>query len=160
MYKQTVSGQDIFIKGGHDEGLVPTYYPTMDEPITYRNVFNPTTASIKAADSALDWTTESALDWTCPVGTSGQPLYSTAGYGQDPENTWGMHYWKFDVNMKGAKGEWFEFKGFMRQNGVSTWENNISQTGTPYATINHWGRKGYRTRVNFNDSWVEIVALP
>jgi hypothetical protein len=71
-----------------------------------------------------------------------------------------MHYWKFDVNMKGAKGEWFEFKGFMRQNGVSTWENNISQTGTPYATINHWGRKGYRTRVNFNDSWVEIVALP
>ncbi|MBP7552939.1 MAG: alpha-amylase [Spirochaetes bacterium] len=160
MYKQTVSGQDIFIKGGHDEGLVPTYYPTMDEPITYRNIFNATTASIKAADSALDWTTESALDWTCPVGTSGQPMYATAGYGQDPENSWGMHYWKFDVNMKGAKGDWFEFKGFMRQNGVSTWENNLTQTGTPYATINHWGRKGYRTKVNFNDSWVEIVALP
>ena len=37
MYKETVSGQDIFIKGGHDANLVPSRYPSMSEPIVYNN---------------------------------------------------------------------------------------------------------------------------
>lgn len=163
--KETVSGQDIFIRGGHDADLVSAgYYPAMNEPITYNNMLNATTLPYKQNDPSLDWSSDSALDWTTsaaasPWHVSQNLYYSTVGYGVDAENTWGMHWWKFDVMMAGAKGDWFEFKAFMRQNGTSTWENNISQTGTPYASINHWGRKGYITRVVFGSSWVEFIPL-
>ncbi len=162
MQKQTVSGQDIFVKGGHDAGLVPSVYPSMSEPITYLNTKNTTTAAIKANDSSLDWGTESALDWTTdiwPASWGTKRTYAVDGYGEDPENKWGQHWWKFDVNMQGAKGDWYEFKAFMRQNGVESWETDISQSGTPYSTINHWGKKGYITRVIFANSWVEFTSL-
>ncbi len=162
MYKQTVTGQDIFIKGGHDAGLVPSVYPSMAEPITYLNTKNTTTAAIKANDNSLDWYTESALDWTTDIWPSSwgtKRTYAVDGYGEDPENKWGQHWWKFDVNMSGAKGDWFEFKAFMRQNGTETWETDINQSGTPQTTINHWGKKGYITRVIFANSWVEFTAL-
>ncbi len=162
MYKETVVGQDIFIKGGHDEGLVPSVYSSMSEPITYLNTLNATTAAIKAADASLDWGSESALDWTCNVWPSswGTPrYYATDGYGQDPENTMGLHWWKFNVNMTGTAGDWFEFKAFMRQGTTEWWESNISQSGTPYSTINHWGRKGYITKCRYNESWVEMTPL-
>jgi len=163
MYKETVTGQDIFIKGGHDAGLVPSVYPAMSEPIIYNNTKNPTTASIKANDAALDWGSESALDWTTnywPPEWGAKKTYANDGYGEDPENQWGHHWWKFDVMMTGAKGDWFEFKAFMRQGTSEWWESDRSQSGTPYSTINHWGRKGYRTRVIYNDNWVELTPLP
>ncbi len=162
MYKETVTGQDIFIKGGHDEGLVPSVYSSMSEPIVYLNTLNATTAAIKAADASLDWGSESALDWTCnawPSSWGAQKNYATDGYGYDPENTMGLHWWKFNVNMYGSAGEWFEFKAFMRQGTTEWWEANISQSGTPYSTINHWGRKGYITKVNYGGSWVEMSSL-
>lgn len=163
--KETVSGQDIFIRGGHDADLVSAgYYPAMNEPITYLNLLNPTTLAYKQNDVSLDWAGDSALDWTTsaaasPWHVSQNLYYNTVGYGVDPENTWGMHWWKFDVKMTGAVGDWFEFKVFMRQNGSTTWENNISQAGTPQTSINHWGRKGYITRVVFGSSWVEYKLL-
>ncbi|HOJ63100.1 MAG TPA: alpha-amylase C-terminal beta-sheet domain-containing protein [Spirochaetota bacterium] len=163
MYKETVTGQDIFIKGGHDAGLVPSVYPAMSEPIIYNNTKNPTTASIKANDAALDWGSESSLDWTTnywPPEWGAKKTYANDGYGEDPENQWGHHWWKFDVMMTGAKGDWFEFKAFMRQGTSEWWESDRSQSGTPYSTINHWGRKGYRTRVIYNDNWVELTPLP
>ncbi|OHD10461.1 MAG: hypothetical protein A2086_11780 [Spirochaetes bacterium GWD1_27_9] len=165
MQKETVSGQDIFVKGGHDAGLVPTYYPSMSEPIVYNNTKNTTTAAIKANDGSLDWGSESALDWTCKPGTSSYHdtnniTYANSGYGVDPENLWGMHYWKLDVDMYGAKGEWFEFKAFMRQGTTEWWENNITQTGTPQATINHWGKKGYITQCAYGANWANFTALP
>ncbi|OHD45173.1 MAG: hypothetical protein A2Y29_15990 [Spirochaetes bacterium GWE2_31_10] len=132
----------------------------MSEPITYLNTKNTTTSAIKANDASLDWGSESALDWTCPMGTAGQPLYSTAGYGQDPENTFGPQWWKFDVSMTGAKGDWYEFKAFMRQGTTEWWETNRTQAGTPYVSINHWGRKGFITKVKYDDNWVEMIALP
>ncbi len=162
MYKETVTGQDIFIKGGHDAGLVPGSYPSMSEPITYLNTKNTTTASIKANDASLDWGTESALDWTCNVWPSSwgaKKTYATDGYGEDPENKWGTHWWKFDVNMTGSAGNWFEFKAFLRQGTSETWEPNIGQSGTPQSTINHWGKKGYITRVRFSENWVEFISL-
>ncbi len=162
MYKQTVTGQDIFIKGGHDAGLVPTPYTSMSEPITYFNTKNTTTAAIKANDASLDWGTESALDWTCnlwPVAWGAKKTYAVDGYGEDPENTMGLHWWKFDVDMTGVAGDWYEFKAFMREGAAESWEINIAQAGTPYATINHWGKKGYITKVRFAENWVEFVAL-
>ncbi len=163
--KETYSGQDIFIRGGHDADLVTAgHYPSMTEPIQYNNLLNPTTLSYKQNDPSLDWSTDSALDWTTsaaagPWHVANNLYYSTVGYGVDPENTWGMHWWKFDVTMQGTAGDWFEFKAFMRESGRETWENNISQSGTPYSTINHWGRKGYMTRVYFGNSWVEYSPL-
>ncbi len=164
MYKQTVSGQDIFIKGGHDGGLVDRgYYPAMAEPITYNNTLNQTTAAIKATDDFLDWFSESALDWTCdswPTSWGTKRTYANDGYGEDPENHWGAHWWKFDVQMQGNVGGWYEFKAFMREGASEYWENDIAQNGTPYQSINHWGRKGYVTRVRFGENWVEFVPIP
>ncbi len=163
IYKQTVSGQDIFIKGGHDADLVNQgYYPSMAEDITYNNTLNTTTASIKSADTSLDWFTESALDWTTsswPADWGTKRTYATDGYGEDPENQWGNHWWKFDVMMDGSTGEWFEFKAFMRENGNESWENDITQVGTPYQSRNHWGKKGYITVVTFGSSDVQFIPL-
>ena len=108
---------------------------------------------------------ESALDWTCKAGSSpyhdsNNIKYQTHGHGVDPENLWGMHWWKFDVNMTGTKGEWFEFKAFMRQGTNEWWETDRTQSGTPYTSINHWGKKGFITRVIYNDNWVEFTVLP
>ena len=162
MYKETVPGQDIFIKGGHDAGLVPSVYKSMAEPIAYNNIKNTTTAAIKANDVSLDWTTESALDWTCnawPSSWGAKKTYAADGYGEDPENTMGLHWWKFDVKMSGTKGEWFEFKAFMRQGSTEWWENDRVQAGTPSKTINHWGKKGYITKTRYNENWVEFTSL-
>jgi len=162
MQKQTTPGQDIFVKGGHDAGLVPSAYPSMAEPITYNNTLNTTTAAIKANDSSLDWGTESALDWTCnawPASWGTKKTYAANGFGEDPENTWGLHWWKFDVTMTGNVGDWFEFKAFMREGSTEWWESDRAQTGTPYSTINHWGKKGYITRCAYNENWVEFTPL-
>ncbi len=162
MEKQTVTGQDIFVKGGHDAGLVPSVYPSMSEPITYKNTKNTTTAAIKANDASLDWGTESALDWTCnawPSSWGAKKTYAVDGYGEDPENTMGLHWWKFDVDMTGNSGDWYEFKAFMRQGTSEWWEGNRAQAGTPYSTINHWGKKGYITKVRFDQNWVEFQSL-
>jgi isoamylase len=162
MKKQTVSGQDIFVKGGHDAGLVPGLYPSMSEPITYLNTLNTTTAAIKAADASLDWGSESALDWTTnlwPASWGTKRTYAADGYGEDPENKWGSHWWKFDVLMDGSAGEWYEFKAFMREGSTEWWESDRAQTGTPYNTINHWGKKGFITRCEYNQNWVEFTQL-
>jgi len=162
MNKDTASGQDIFIRGGHDDGLVPQFFPSMSESISYNNLLNSSTASLKSSDSSLDWGSDSAMDWTTdnwPSSWGTKKTYAINGYGEDPENRWGHHWWKFDVMMTGEKGEWFEFKGVLREGSSTTWEKSINQTGTPYKTYNHWGKKGYITRCEFGSSWVEYIEL-
>lgn len=162
--KATVPGEDIFIRGGHDAGLVAAgHYASMDEPIVYLNTNNPTTAGTKAGDTTLDWGSDSALDWTCdawPPSWGPAPSYAADGYGVDPENGYGLHYWKFDVEMQGQIGDWFELKAFLRRGSTVEWEPNISQAGTPFGSINHWARKGYVTVVGFGQSWVISTPLP
>jgi len=162
MHKETTPGQDIFIKGGHDATLVPSVYPSMEEPITYNNTRNSATASIKGNDTSLDWGSESALDWTCNIWPSSwgtKKTYANDGFGEDPENKWGPHWWKFDVMMSGNKGDWFEFKAFMREGSTEWWETDRSQAGTPRSTVNHWGKKGYITRCGYDEDWVEFIPL-
>ncbi|MCB9645736.1 MAG: alpha-amylase [Deltaproteobacteria bacterium] len=164
MLKATVPGEDIYIRGGHDGGLVSAgHYPAMDEGISYLNTLNPTTLPTKSGDTTLDWFSDSALDWTCaswPASWGPEPTYATNGYGTDPENTFGLHYWKFDVSMSGQAGDWFEFKAFLRRGSAVEWEGNISQAGTPYSSINHWAKKGYITVVTFGQSGVTYIPLP
>ncbi len=162
IYKETTPGQDIFIKGGHDAGLVPGSYPTMGEAITYNNTLNGTTAAIKANDSELDWGTESALDWTTnswPAEWGPKNTYADNGFGEDPENQWGPHWWKFDVTMDGEVGDWFEFKAFIREGSNEFWESNINQADTPHTTINHWAKKGFITKVSYDSNTVEFIPL-
>lgn len=172
---QSVTGEFIKIRGGHDGGLVPSAYSTRYEDISYNNTLNPDTASEKASDNRLDWGTQEAengsdgydslLDWTCdswPSGWGTAKYYNVDGFGEDPENTWGLHYWKFDVEMSGSVGDWFEFKAFIynyQNGGQNVWESDINQSGTPYTTANHWGKKGYITTTAFNQSWVQFTAL-
>lgn len=177
MLYQSITGELIRVRGGHDGVLVPASYANRYETITkYNNTLNPDTASFKASDNRLDWGTQEAangsdgfdsvLDWTTNVwpSTWGTPkYYAVHGFGEDPDNTFGAHYWKFDVTMPGNVGDWFEVKAFVynyKNQGGNQWESDITQTGTPQTSKNHWARKGYKTVVGFNQSWANFFLLP
>jgi glycosidase len=168
MKMQTQSGQDMYMKGGHDGDLYAAgHYSSMSEPITYNNTLDQTTYDLKMADDYLDWSPDwSALNWTTGKNSgyhaNNNLTYELVGYGYDPElrNVAGKtddHWWKFDVNMDGSAGDWYEFKGFL--NGGQGWESDINQSGTPYTSRNHWGKKGYITVCEFNQDWVEFHQL-
>lgn len=163
MHKETRPGQDIYIRGGHDIALVEAgHAPSADEPITWLNTLNATTRDLKRGDSSLDWFGDSALDWTTdvwPAEWGAEPRYAIDGYGTDPENVFGRHYWKFDVEMTGEAGQWFEFKAFLREGDRVEWEPDIEQAGTPHATRNHWARKGHITVVTFGEDGVRHIPL-
>lgn len=161
--KETRPGQDIYIRGGHDQALVAAgHYRGESEPLRYLNTRNATTAAVKAGDAALDWAGDSALDWTTnswPAAWGAAARYGEVGYGLDAENRFGAHYWKLDVEMVGAVGEWFEFKAFLKEGGQASWEPDIAQPGTPHRSRNHWGRKGYVTVVSFGEGGVQHIPL-
>ncbi|MDY6992190.1 MAG: Ig-like domain-containing protein, partial [Pseudomonadota bacterium] len=163
IYKKTSPGQRLFMRGGHEPRLVKfEHFPYTEEPIIYNNTLNPTTTLIKTTDSALDWLNNSALDWTTHQWNEDwgpAKFYPKHGYGQDPENTWGAYWWKFDVMMPGAVGDWFEFKALMKEGHHEIWEDKIVQEDTPYVSKHHWGKKGMITRVRFNDNWVDFMPL-
>jgi len=56
-----------------------------------------------------------AADWTTNHGTFGDPKRTVPvdGYGEEPLNLWGDHYWMIDVDMdcsRAVDGVWFELK--------------------------------------------------
>lgn len=173
---QTQSGQDMFIRGGIDHtyansNLGRNCQTTNFEcalPIRHNNLRNTTTAPWKTNDNHLDWygveagqsaTAEgTAMDWTTniwPGSWGALKTVATDGFGEEPLNIWGEHYWMLDVDMdcsKTANG-WFELKAFVK-NGQG-WENNISQTGTPYTSPNHMAQCGKINKFDFNLNGVE-----
>ncbi len=127
---QTVSGQDMFIRGGIDHSAMlnlkgvscenadgsPNYRCAI--PVTHRNLRNATTTPWKQGDTLLDWygpeggqsgishgirAAGTALDWT--TNNAGNP-YKVAvdGFGFEPLNDVGDHLWMLDVDMDCAKG--------------------------------------------------------
>jgi large repetitive protein len=174
MYGQTVSGQDMFFRGGIDWGYAKNNLGrdcAADKwlcaiPIRHRLFLqDPTRSNDKYLDwygaetnqgnvqgSPLVWTTDA---WPATWGTA--PTVEKNGYGVDPENKWGMHYWKLDIDMDCSKtvNGWFELKSYI-SNGPA-WESNIAQTGTPYPTINHMGRCGYVNVFKRSDN--AVVAM-
>lgn len=175
---QTQSGQDMFIRGGIDHNYANnslgrncnTSNFDCAMPIQHNNLLNATTSPWKSNDNYLDWygiesaqSTEAegtALDWTTDVWPSNWGAVRTVatdGYGEEPLNTWGQHYWMLDVMMdcsKAANG-WFELKAFVK-NGQG-WENDISQANTPYASNNHFAQCGKINKFDFNASTAEIL---
>ena len=166
---QTNPGQDMFIRGGIDHGYaasklgksctISNYECAI--PIVHRNLRNSTTASWKQGEKFLDWygkesgqTGQShdinaqgtAVDWTTnqwPSDWGTQRTVAIDGYGVEPLNAFGPHYWMLDVDMDCSHtvNGWFEFKSFI-SNGPG-WEIDINQSGAPYTSTNHFARCGY-----------------
>ncbi|MBU2112504.1 MAG: alpha-amylase, partial [Gammaproteobacteria bacterium] len=159
----TAAGQDMFIRGGIDHnyaaanlGLSCTasnYQCAL--PIRHNNLRNPTTAPWKQNEQYLDWygsesgqssaASGTAADWTTnmwPASWGTKRTVALDGYGEEPLNQYGEHYWMLDVEMdcsRSANG-WFELKTFI-SNGPG-WEADISQPGAPYASGNHFAQCG------------------
>lgn len=174
---QTNSGQDMFIRGGIDHDYANSVLGrncTVENfdcamPINHNNLINQTTSNWKAGDHYLDWygiesaqgtgAEGTALDWTTDVWPSTWGAIKTVandGYGEEPLNNWGQHYWMLDVQMDCSKAVngWFELKAFVK-NGQG-WESNIAQSGTPYSSQNHMAQCGKINKFNFNSNTSEI----
>lgn len=175
---QTQSGQDMFIRGGIDHDYAnntlgrncQTNNFECAMSITHNNLRNSTTAPWKANESYLDWygveagqnsyAEGTAMDWTTDVWPASWGAVKTVavdGFGEEPLNTWGQHYWMLDVQMdcSNSVNGWFEVKAYVK-NGQG-WENNIQQSGTPYSSNNHFAQCGKINKFDFNSNSVEIL---
>jgi hypothetical protein len=181
---ETRPGQDMFVRGGLDHDLgystlgfgctSSNYLCSM--PIGHRNVKNPTTSGWKSLDSFLDWYGKesgqtgdgSAADWTTNQWPSswGYPRTVAAdGYGLEPLNQWGPHYWMLDVDVDCARAyrasngtRWFDVKSFI-SNGPG-WEGDVHQAGTPYPSRNHVAQCGKLNVFERGSSGAWISDLP
>lgn len=163
MFGTTVSGQDMFIRGGIDHNHANTVLGRNCStnnfecaiPIRHLNLLNATTAPWKAGDTQLDWYGAQAgqnsqsvgtpLDWTTnlwPANWGTKRTVAVDGYGETPLNRWGQHYWMLDVEMDCSKtvNGWFELKSFI-SNGPG-WEADVNQPGRPWVSGNHFAQCG------------------
>jgi len=183
---QTQPGQDMFLRGGFDHQVAATTLGITCTssnfkcaiPIRHRNLLNGTTSPWKLGDTFLDWygpeagqTTPShqlvaqgtAADWTTRQWTFGNPKRTVAvdGFGEEPLNIWGDHFWMIDVDMdcsKAIDGTWFELKTFI-SNGPG-WEPDVHQANTPYASGNHFARCGMVNMFERGSSAATFRDLP
>merc|ERR1712137_352103 len=94
-------------------------------PIRHLNLRNTgTTLKWKEGDTRIDWAGPesgqaqgaegTALEWTTNDGGSSASV-AINGYGYEPLNTWGEHYWMLDIEMDCSKtiDGWFELKTFI-----------------------------------------------
>jgi hypothetical protein len=177
IYGITQPGQDMYIRGGIDHNYAQNSLgkactaanKLCAVPIQHR-LF--TTDSKRANDKYLDWygaetgqgTVEgSPLTWTTnvwPTSWGAEKTVAQHGYGTEPLNQWGQHYWMLDVLMDCSKsvGGWFELKSFI-SNGPG-WEGNVTQSGSPYPSINHFGKCGQLNKFERGSNAALIQPLP
>ncbi|KAK3600013.1 hypothetical protein CHS0354_012680 [Potamilus streckersoni] len=177
--KRTVSGEDLFIRGGLDHSRITgcTSDATSSHcaiPIRHKHLgtgdhYAPLNAWNKN-DNFLDWYgAESgqgsyhgrAAEGTPAVWTSSSP--TSPGY--NSLNKYGEHYWLVDIDMDCDRTEngWFELKGIV--NGG--WESNLTAakcTGNagasaPHTSGNHWARCGYLNVFHWNSGTCEMNIL-
>ncbi|MFT7560485.1 MAG: alpha-amylase [Flavobacteriales bacterium] len=174
---ETESGQDMFVRGGIDHDYANNTLGRNCQssnfdcamPIIHNNLLSSTTAPWKDNERYLDWYGSEAgqsgqaegtpLDWTTNVWPSSWGTKRTVandGFGEDPLNIWGLHYWMLDVEMDCSKGvnNKFEVKAFVK-NGQG-WEGDINQADAPYASNNHVAECGKINMFDFNSNSVEI----
>ena len=175
MKKQTQPGQDIFLRGGLDHGRAAEVYG-VECTANNRRCAIPIQHRIKgrgAGDTALDWY---GTETTQPAGAVGSPLSWTTdawppswgpskrvtndGFGVEPLNSYGPHYWMLDVDMDCARTSegWFETKAFVT-NGDG-WEPAVQQPGAPWASTNHVVRCGVGTVLEWGQGPVKTFDLP
>jgi alpha-amylase len=175
---QTSAGQDMFVRGGIDHNYAATALGKTCTvanrectiPIRHNNLKNTTTAPWKSNDAQLDWygvqagqsaqAEGTALDWTTNSWPSTWGQYRSVasdGYGEEPLNTWGNHYWMLDVDMDCSKtvNGYFELKAYVK-NGQG-WESDIQQANTPFASNNHVAQCGKINRFSFSQNEARVV---
>ena len=169
VHTETRPGQDLFARGGLDHARARALLGVdctagnlaCAIPIRHRNLTNETTRDWKQGDEHLDWygaepaqrrapsgavAEGTPLDWTAdawPDAWGARRTVAVDGYGEEPLNTWGRHYWMLDVDMNCARtlDGWFEVKTYLT-NGEG-WERDVSQPGAPWASGNHFARCGW-----------------
>ncbi|MBW2737151.1 MAG: hypothetical protein JRH20_32625 [Deltaproteobacteria bacterium] len=164
---ETEPGQDMFIRGGIDHTYAKTELGRDCDTnqhlcmirIRHRGWKNKTTKEWKEGDYNLDWYGKeysqgyraktdpegTPLDWSTnawPAAWGPKKSYDVDGYGEFSLNTYGPHYWVFDVDMDcdNTVNGFFELKSFI-SNGPG-WEADVSQPGTPYRSGNHFAQCG------------------
>ncbi|EFX66440.1 hypothetical protein DAPPUDRAFT_229423 [Daphnia pulex] len=187
IYKATVDGQDLFIRGGIDQNIVRPICQDDQDAESSTCAISIQTNSLgngvpwakydawRVGDTKLDWFGAQPGQGTY-MGTTafGTPLAWTTSNSAKPEyqplNKWGDANWMVDFTMDCAETEngWFDLKAFLT-NYASGWESDITQspcTGTgadvlpPYSgTKNHMARCGYINRFNFGAGGCEINAF-
>lgn len=186
---QTVSGQDMFVRGGLDHGASQSLRGVKCEnadgtpnflcaiPITHRNLRNTgTTVAWKTGDTMLDWygpeamqtgishnirAAGTAFEWT--TNNASNPFkVAVDGFGFEPLNDVGDHLWMLDVDMDCSKtiNGWFEVKSFIAGPGAPGWEADVQQAGTPYTSNNHFGRCGMVNYFSRGSNEARINPLP
>jgi len=178
---ETSPGQDMFIRGGIDHGVAAAQLHetcTADNflcamPIRHKNLRNPTTLPWKIDETFLDWygrepwqspaAQGTPADWTTNQWTFGDPKRTVAvdGFGEEPLNQWGPHYWMMDVDMDCARafqGTWFEVKSFV-SNGPG-WEPDVAQAGAPYRSGNHFAQCGMINKFERGSAAATFVSFP
>ncbi len=183
---ETAPGQDMFIRGGIDHSYAQTVLNktctsqnySCAIPIQHLNLKNTTTRPWKTGDDYLDWYGKepgqqvyaegTPLDWTTnswPAAWGPKKTVAVDGFGETPLNKYGPHYWMLDVKVDSSRtitknnAKWFEFKAYV-SNGCG-WENDITQTNTPYSSKNHFAKCGHINVYEFGKSQpVEIIPLP
>ena len=178
IYGVTQPGQDMYFRGGIDHTYAKNALgkdctaqnKLCAIPINNLNIIKNDQLS---NDHYLDWygaepgqgsAEGSPATWTTnqwPSSWGPKKTVEQDGYGETPLNTYGHHYWLFDVKMDCSKtvNGWFEFKSFI-SNGPG-WEGNITQPGGPYGSSNHFAQCGKINvfKRNQNDM-VEIKSFP
>lgn len=189
---ETQLGQDLFIRGGIDHEAAAKLGVTCTQAnmqcavgILHNNLKNPTTNPWKTGDKFLDWygaeatqvgvsgegllAQGSAADWTTNEWLPDYGPLKTVqndGFGVEPLNTYGAHYWMLDVQMDcaqaypdpGGGANWFEVKAFV-SNGAG-WEPDVQQANTPYASNNHFARCGKVNVFEWGSPEATTVDLP
>jgi glycosidase len=176
---QTVSGQDMYIRGGIDHGFASTQGLACTAanklcamPIQHRLFVQDPKRSM---DKWLDWYGNEAGQG---AGIDGSPLVWTTNnindsnkidvqeYGYDPENTWGPHYWKLDVVMDcskailrpGSPERWFELKSFI--SGGPGWESDVQDVNSKWPSGNHFAACGKKNKFDRNSGASIITDFP
>ena len=207
IYAQTSSGQDMFVRGGIDHTWAQNNLSrtcTSSNMLcavghTIRNRLNNYTASWENGDSFMDWyglqpgqgagAEGTPFEWTtnntshydskndrdgvAPTG------YTDSGVGYFSGNTFGPHYWLWDVDLdctnavqvtgsSGTKVKLIEFKAYVK--GGAGWEGNIDtntfsingETFTVYNTSsnNHYAVCGKLTKTSFNSNAMDVYTVP
>lgn len=207
VYAQTSSGQDMFVRGGIDHAWALSSLNrtcTAENKLcalgqSARNRLNNYTASWETGDNYMDWygreagqgagaegtpfewTTNNTAHWDSKNDRDGvAPTgYLDSGFGYYAANTFGPHYWLYDVNLdcsnavqvtgsNGTKLKLFEFKAYVK-NGAG-WESNIDtntfsvngESFTVYNTSsnNHYAVCGKLTKASFSSNAMDVYSLP
>ncbi|XP_012937880.2 alpha-amylase [Aplysia californica] len=181
MEKQTMPGQDVFIRGGidHAHRTGCTHDPTTSAcAIPIKHLADGTTnhyAGVNAwkkGDNYLDWESAEVGQGTYKGRQAeGTPAFWSTNRpnqsGYNALNTYGPHYWIVDIEMDCSKAEngYFELKAVLS----GGWEADVPASTTctgadagtpPYSSKNHFARCGHLNVFHWGQGTCEILPLP